>query len=115
MTYEEIESEGKKYPVRYGFWALSKFCSLSQLSLIDLANLESTMTPEHAINLVYVGLLDGHRKAKLTFNLSVTDVADLMDEDSALITKCMEVFSKQQKGDSKTQKKNNRKQTKGRK
>ena len=115
MTYEEIESEGKKYPVRYGFWALNQFCKVCGLTLADLGKLESQMQPEHAIGLVWAGLKDGHRKAKLSFDLSLDDIADLIDEDAQLITKCMTVFGKHQQNDSKTEKKNNRKQTKGRK
>ena len=111
MTYEFIESNGTKYPVRYGFWALSNFCKLANLTLAELNTLGSNMTMEQAIALVYAGLQDGHRKANLSFSLDPAVVADLLDEDGDLLKKCVSIFSDHQ---GKPLKKNNRKETKGR-
>ena len=111
MTYEFIESNGTKYPVRYGFWALSNFCKLANLTLAELNTLGSNMTMEQAIALVYAGLQDGHRKANLSFSLDTADVADLLDEAGDLLKKCVSIFSEHQ---GKPLKKNNRKETKGR-
>ena len=88
-----VEINGKEYPVKFGYSALSKFCDIAGLALNELDKLGSEMTLSQAIALVWCGLKDGARYDKMKFNLAVEDVADLLDDDADALNKVLEVFS----------------------
>lgn len=98
MRYQLVEIAGNKLPCRFGFNALSEFCSNTNTSLADLDSIASNMSLESALALIYVGLKDGHRvkckeDGKVTdFKYTMEDVADLIDEDWDVMAKVFEVF-----------------------
>jgi len=83
---------GKDYPVKYGFAALRAFSDATGTTLGDLGKLGSNMTFTQALALVWAGLKDGARVTKIEFNLTIDDVADLLDEDDDAMTKVLKVF-----------------------
>lgn len=96
MDYKEIEVNGVKLPVRYGFNALRIFCDLTNKNLSDLGELGNGITPTDAVMLVYAGLKDGSRKAKKPFDYTPDDIADFIDDDINLINRVLEVFEQSQ-------------------
>jgi len=92
MNTQQIKVGEKLYPVKYGFNALRIFCKESGIELQDIEKIAQSMSLDHAINLVWAGLKDGARVEKIEFDLTIEDVADMMDEDNTVITQCMELF-----------------------
>lgn len=92
MNTHKVKVGDKLYPVKYGFNALRVFCNASGIELQDIEKIATSMSLDHAINLVWAGLKDGARVEKQEFDLTIEDVADMMDEDNTLITQCMELF-----------------------
>lgn len=72
--------------------ALARFCEAEGLTLADLPSLGQDMSALRALNLVWHGLADGHRREKKPFTLTIDDVGDLIDEDAALLQRCMDVL-----------------------
>lgn len=93
--YDIILINGTDYPCRFGMAALMDYTKKTNTKLNDFENLGNDMTLEQAITLCWCGLKDGARKAKKNFNLTIEDVADLVDEDQAAIEKIMGVFAAQ--------------------
>ena len=100
MKATPVFINGKDYPVKYGFAALRKFSDITGTTLQELDGLANKMTLTQAIALVYAGLADGARVTKTEFNLTLDEVADLMDEDSEAMTSVLNVFA-ESFGDSK--------------
>ncbi len=93
--YEIIIINGKDFPVRYGMAALMDFTKKTNIKVNELDKLGQEMTIEAAIALCWAGLKNGARKAGKEFELTLLDVADLIDDDESVITKCMEIFQEQ--------------------
>jgi hypothetical protein len=98
MNYTFLEINNKKHPIKFGFNALRKYSSKTNTSLKDLDKLGDNMTLDDALTLIYCGIEDGHRAAKQEFNLSVDDLADLVDGDFDSIGKAMEILAEQMGG-----------------
>ena len=101
--YKEIKIGDSVYPIKFGINAVRLFCDKFKISLADLntALNSENLTLTQALYLCFCGLKDGHRKAKKPFNFVIDDIADLMDEDEALVEKIMEVFIEQMSSKSK--------------
>lgn len=98
MNYTFIEINNKKLPIKFGFNALRKYSSKTNTSLQDLDKLGVDMTLDDALTLIYCGIEDGHRAAKQDCDLSVDDLADLIDGDFDCIGKAMEILAEQMGG-----------------
>mgnify|MGYP003133229946 CR=1 FL=1 len=92
MKATPVFINGKDYPVKYGFAALRAFTDKTNMSLGELSSLGENMTISQAIALVWAGLKDGARVMKQDFNMTIDDVADLLDEDQEAMTKVLKVF-----------------------
>jgi hypothetical protein len=90
-----IETNERKYPVRFGFNALREFSQMTGMTLNELENFGNDMTLDHAITLMYCGFKDGARKEKVKFRYDVSDIADWIDDDDLLIEKVFAVFEAQ--------------------
>ena len=99
MNYTFIEIDKKKYPIKFGFNALRKYSSKTKTSLQDLDKLGTDMTLDDALNLIYCGIEDGYRAAKQECELSIDDLADLIDGDFDSIGRAMEILAEQMGGD----------------
>ena len=100
MSYEVIklkDENGKMAPFccRFGMNTLRLFTSMSGIPLNEIEKIGENMDLDTAIQLAFCGLKDGHRKAGKDFNLTLDDVADLMDYDMDSLTKIMDVFANQ--------------------
>ncbi len=98
MNYTFIEINKEKLPIKFGFNALRKYSSKTNTSLQDLDKLGVDMTLDDALTLIYCGIEDGHRAAKQDCDLSVDDLADLIDGDFDSIGKAMEILAEQMGG-----------------
>ena len=96
---EKITIDEQEYPVHFGYAALLKFerefkKSITKLDFNNIGVLES-------MQIVWCGFADGHRMAKkkgdlpksTKFEMSIDDIADLVDTDNNLLTRLMEMFS----------------------
>ena len=92
MDYEIVKLGKKDLPMYFGFNALRKYCRMSGVTLNELANFGNTMTLDDAVNLIFCGIQEGHRRAKVDFDMTTDGVADLLDGDSEGITRAMELF-----------------------
>lgn len=92
MTTYKVQVGDKNYSVKYGFNALRIFTNAAGLELKDLEELGETIKLDHAILLVWAGMKDGARAEKEDFTLTPEDVADLLDEEPTLLSKCLEFF-----------------------
>ena len=98
MNYTFIEINKQKLPIKFGFNALRKYSSKTNTSLQDLDKLGVDMTLDDALTLIYCGIEDGHRAAQQDCDLSVDDLADLIDGDFDSIGKAMEILAEQMGG-----------------
>lgn len=98
MTYKFLEINDKKYPIKFGFNALRKYSAKTNTSLSDLDKLGANMTLDGALILIYCGIEDGYRAAKQDCNLSIDDLADLIDTDYDAIAKAMTILADQMGG-----------------
>jgi len=88
-----IESNGKNYPFSFGMAALARFCESEGLTLGGLNQLGENMSPMRALALVHAGLVDGARREGKTYNGTLEDVGDILDDDPDFLEKCMEVVN----------------------
>jgi hypothetical protein len=92
---EYIETNKKRFPVRFGFNALREFSRATGMPLAALTSLQNDITLDQAITLVWCGFKDGARKEKMPFKMEVDDVADLLDEDATILEKAFDIFGRQ--------------------
>lgn len=95
MNYTFIEINKKKLPIKFGFAALAKYSKKTNTKLQDLDKLGIDMTLDNALTLIYCGVEDGYRAAKQECDLTVEDLADLIDGDFDSIGKAMEILAEQ--------------------
>ena len=100
MEYTFVKIGKKDLPIKFGFGALAKFSKITNTSLQDLDKLGTDMTLDDALTLIYCGVEDGYRAAKQDCELSVDDLADLIDGDFDSIGKAMEILAEQMGGNS---------------
>jgi len=98
MNYTFIEINKKKLPIKFGFNALRKYSSKTKTSLQDLDKLGTDMTLDDALTLIYCGVEDGYRAAKQECELTIDDLADLIDGDFDSIGTAMEILTEQMGG-----------------
>ena len=89
---KQIKVNDKQYPVKYGFNALRLFSNQTGIGLDELAKLQDSMSIAYAIALIWAGLKDGARVEKVEFEMTMDDVADLLDEDATIIEQCVAYF-----------------------
>jgi hypothetical protein len=106
---EFININGKKMAVKFGFNALRHFSKMTGTSITELEKIGNNMTFDTALTLIYCGLMDGARVAKLDFKYTIDNLADDIDEDMSIIEKCMLLFAEQMSKATKPQKKSQRK------
>ncbi len=98
MNYTFIEIDNKKYPIKFGFNALRKYSTKTNTTLQDLDKLGTDMTLDDALNLIFCGIEDGYRAAKQECEISIDDLADLIDGDFDSIGRAMEILAEQMGG-----------------
>ena len=106
MNYTFIEINENKHPIKFGFNALRKYSKISNTNLQDLDKLGVNMTLDNALTLIYCGIEDGFRASKQECELTIDDLADLIDTDFGAIGKAMEILTDHMGGNS-----NKKKQT----
>jgi len=86
-----------EYPVKYGLNALSLYCDEVGIKLGELDRIgRADSSLRDLLRLFWWGFKDGARSEEKPFELTVENVADLMDEDpSGLIEKMVAIFRKQ--------------------
>lgn len=78
---QTITIGGKKRPVNFGFNAIAQLERLEEKSMMEIfKEVEKGVSMHLAINVTYVGLCHGARKAKKDFKTSFETVGDWLDE-----------------------------------
>jgi hypothetical protein len=98
MTAKQIQTGRGMLPFSWGMAALTRFCEENNLTLNDFAQLEKEMRPTLLLSLIWHGFKDGHRKERKDFDLTVDDIADLIDESEGLMERCMEAVANSMPG-----------------
>jgi len=80
-------------PVKFGFAALMEFTDSMKMTMQDLESLGDNITLAQAVKLIWCGLKHGHRAEKIPYDLTVYDVADLLDSDVNVMEDVLKVFS----------------------
>ncbi len=93
--FEVVILDGKDYPIRFGMNALRIYCKQTNRSLQDLDKLGHNMGLDDACHLILAGLQDGARVAGKDFDLTIEEIADILDEDFQALQKCFDVFAEQ--------------------
>ena len=62
-------------------------------TLAQLNNIGDDMGLNEAIILIYCGIEDGYRASKQKCELSIDELADLMDTDMEAISRCMTILA----------------------
>ena len=104
MEYRFVKIGKKDLPIKFGFGALAKFSKITNTSLQDLDKIGVEMTLDGALNLIYCGIEAGYKSAKQDIDITIDELADLMDGDFEAISRCMVVFAEQMGGSEKKQK-----------
>lgn len=89
---KHVEIGGKSRPVKFGFAALMEFTEDNGYKISDLDNLGESMKLKDALYLVWCGLKHGARVEKISFDFSIEDVADWLDESPEAMEKVLNVF-----------------------
>ena len=88
----EINIGGRLRPIRFGFNALSDFCTLTGMKIGDLDKIGSGMDFSHIRALVFCGLKAGARRAGEKFTATLEDVGDWMDDNPESLVACFDEF-----------------------
>ena len=91
----------EKRPIKFGMNALSHFCTDVGVSLSGLGKLLSDVDIESIVKLLYYGLKDGARVDGTTYDLTLEQTADLVDDMSKL-TEVFNIFLEQYSDGSET-------------
>lgn len=94
MEATPVIINGRDYPVKYGFAALRAFTDETNITLNQLGQIGDNMTITQALALVWAGLKDGARVTGSKFEMSIDEVADLIDKDQEALTRVLSVFQK---------------------
>lgn len=78
--------------IHFGWGALRHWTNATGKSIADLEK-GSEMTLEETMWLIWAGLKQGAYKAGESFDLTIEDVADLMDENPTFLPTALEQFS----------------------
>lgn len=87
-----LKIAGKEMPVKYGFAALMEFTDMAGLSMNQLESLGDNMSLKTAVTLIWCGFKHGARAEKKSFDMTIDDVADLLDDDLQAMEKVLAVF-----------------------
>jgi hypothetical protein len=93
--FEVVILNKKDFPIRFGMNALRIYCKKTNTSLQDLDKLGQDISLDNACQLILAGLQDGARVAGKDFDLTVEDIADILDDDMEALQKCFDVFAEQ--------------------
>ena len=108
MKYTFLETTNDKIPIKFGFGALAKYSEQTNTTLADLDKLGNGMRLDQALLLIMCGIEDGFRAAKQDCNITVSDLADMIDEDHDLIANAMNILAEQMGGSTKKKGKANK-------
>jgi len=93
--FEVVILNKKDFPIRFGMNALRIYCKKTNTSLQDLDKLGEDLSLDKACQLILAGLQDGARVAGKDFDLTVEDIADILDDDMEALQKCFDIFGEQ--------------------
>lgn len=93
MNYEIVKLGKKDLPIYFGFNALRKYCRATGTSLHQLGQLGQSMSLDDIVELIFHGTQEGHRRAKVEFDMTSDDIADLLDGDQTGMQTAMELFA----------------------
>lgn len=88
-----IEINGKPTTIKYGWAALRDFTQKTNINLSDFENgALDNLDVETILALIWSGLKQGARKDGVPFELTLDEVADILDDHPELLSKCIQDF-----------------------
>lgn len=92
---EKIFIGRRERPIKYGWNSIRIFCRISGITLTELSRIGDNLTPDNVTMLIYAGLKHAAEREKLEVDFTIDDVGDWINEDIAVISKCMQLFRQQ--------------------
>ena len=96
---KEVQINGTTYPLFFGSAGMNEFLGHRPLSELQEVDFDKRITYNHTLQITYIALKEGARKAGTPFTLTFEDVCDLVDEHPSLIEESMTAFSGSIQGD----------------
>lgn len=88
-----IEINAKPTTVKYGWAALRDFTQKTNIKLSDFeTGALDNLDVETILVLIWAGLKQGARKDGIPFELTLDEVADILDDHPDLLSKCIQDF-----------------------
>jgi len=84
---------GEERPVKFGFAALMQFTDATGYTLADLDKIGDSLKLSEALELVRAGLKQGARVEGASFNATLEDVADWLDETPDALEEVLAIFT----------------------
>lgn len=91
-TVKTINIAGIEYPVKYGVNALNELCKKWNVSFNDFGSLMENFTLEQMLDVVYVGLKFGAKRAGKEFTLTPETIGDLVDDHFNKVVEFVQLF-----------------------
>lgn len=84
-------AKSKELPISFSSAALAEFTGDTPLT--ELEAFVGKLTFRQTLEILYIGLREGHRKAGQPFELTFQDACDLADNDKTLLRRAMASFN----------------------
>lgn len=91
-TVKTINVAGRELPVKYGVNALNELCKKWNVSFNDFGTLMEKFTLDQMLDVVFVGLKYGHKRAGVEFTIKPEDVGDMFDDHFNKIVEFVQLF-----------------------
>ena len=92
-----VKINGKEFPIKFSYKALSKICELKGIGLAQIEELFTfdKIQPYDIVIIAFAGLEEGARRLKIAFDLTIDDVDDLLYADIQAIGRIMVIYRNQ--------------------
>lgn len=88
-----VKIGGEERPVKFGFAALMQFTDATGYTLSDLDTIGDSLKLSEALELVKAGLKQGARVEGQSFNASLEDIADWLDDNPEALEEVLNLFT----------------------
>jgi hypothetical protein len=91
---EYVELDGKRFPVKYGFWALKRFNDATNTTFVGIIDLMKVAKIGDILILAQIGLEEGARMFGEKFNHSQEEIAGWFDKNPMVFVEFVNVLAK---------------------
>lgn len=94
----QIEINGKSYPIKFGLEALHNFCAKNGLSVDDIQDMPKCLQGGllRTVDLIFFGLQYGAKREKIEFDVTWEDVEAWLSDNPGLYRAALDTFGESQ-------------------